>query len=167
MKINPLETHDRLLDFSKQALDIGECCQDLINKRPFGEHPFYIFAHCRTDDNGWQKRLIWQPRLTKPTPQTNSMLFKAYPGSDVVKVIWMIPAKELWGQYEKGLLTEHQTVRESIFMFRNRREELAHPEKDDPSDAVVDSIYREMSREMNEPKLAFSAASQSPSLIKA
>ncbi|MEK6884299.1 MAG: hypothetical protein AABY22_32005, partial [Nanoarchaeota archaeon] len=47
-------------------------------------------------------RLIWMPRLTKPRAETNSMLFKAYPGSDNIKVIWMIPAPEMWKQFQKG-----------------------------------------------------------------
>ena len=63
MKINPLDAHDRLKHFNNQDFDIGQCCQDLINKRPFGNHPFYIFAHPRTADDGVTKILIWQPRL--------------------------------------------------------------------------------------------------------
>jgi hypothetical protein len=66
MKLDRLDVHDRYEHFTKQDFDIGECCQDLINKRPFGDYPFYIFAHTRTDDDGVTKRLIWQPRLTKP-----------------------------------------------------------------------------------------------------
>lgn len=163
MKINPLDAHDRLIHLTKQSFDIGECCQDLINKRPFGNHPFYIFAHARTDDDGSTKRLIWQPRLTKPKAQTNSMLFKAYPGTDLVKVIWMIPARELWGQYKKGLLTQNQTVYESILAFESKREALEAREKDDLQDWQIDNIYRELGQQMRS-KRATSAASQ-PSLI--
>ena len=90
LKVDPFETHDRYEHFKKQNFDIGECCQDLINKRPFGDYPFYIFAHTRTDDDGVTKRMIWQPRLTKPQAQTNSMLFKAYPSTDNVKIIWSL-----------------------------------------------------------------------------
>lgn len=145
MKINILDAHDRYQHFKKQSFDIAECCQDLVNKRPFGEHAFYIFAHARTDEDGMTKRLIWQPRLTKPKAQTNSMLFKAYPGSDNIKVIWMIPARELWGQYKKGNLTENQTVSESIHAFQNNREALEAKEDDDLSDAQIDAIYRQIS----------------------
>lgn len=147
MKINRLDAHDRLQHFTKQSFDISECCQDLINKRPFGDHPFYIFAHARTDDDGVTKRLIWQPRLTKPKAQTNSMLFKAYPGTDVIKVIWMIPAPELWGQYAKGLLTENRTVSESIYAFQFARDKLEEKEEDDMTDQQVDNIYREISKD--------------------
>lgn len=145
MKVNILDAHDRYQHFTKQSFSIAECCQDLINQRPFGDHPFYIFAHPRTDDDGFTKRLIWQPRLTKPKAQTNSMLFKAYPGSDILKVIWMIPTRELWGQYKKGNVTENKTISESIYAFENHREKLEAPESDDLSDDAIDAIYREIS----------------------
>lgn len=146
MKIDHLDAHDRLLHFTKQGMTIGECCQDLINKRPFGKHSFYIFAHARTEDDGVSKRLIWQPRLTKPKAQTNSMLFKAYPGTDKVKIIWMIPAREMWGQFDKGYLTESKIVSDSIHSFENERARLEAAEEDDLSDAQIDAIYKEISR---------------------
>lgn len=144
MKINILDAHDRLNHFTKQSFNISECVQDLINQRPFGNYPFYVFAHARTDDDGITKRLIWQPRLTKPKAQTNSMLFKVYPGSDIVKVIWMIPARELWKQYEHGLLTENQTVCESIHEFLYHRERMEAKESDDLSDEMIDAIYTDI-----------------------
>ena len=145
MKINRLDAHDRYQHFTKQNFDIGECCQDLINQRPYGDHPFYIFAHSRTDDDGVTKRLIWQPRLTKPKAQTNSMLFKAYPGSDVIKVIWMIPARELWGQYDKNLLTSNKTVSDSIHDFQFNRNKLEEREDDDMTEEQIDAVYKEVS----------------------
>ncbi len=145
MKINILDAHDRLDHLVNQDFSISECCQDLINKRPFGNYPFYIFAHTRTDEDGFTKRLIWQPRLTKPKAQSNSMLFKACPGTDMIKVIWMIPASELWEQYEKGLLTENKTVSESIHNFRYNRDKLEAREDDDLTDKQIDAIYTEIS----------------------
>lgn len=162
MKVNRLETHDRLQHFTKQSFDIGECCQDLINQKPFGEHPFYIFAHPRTIgmdeklklftsgkyasmEEVPDKTIIWQPRLTKPQAQENSMLFKAYPGTDVVKVIWMIPARELWDEYTKGKMMENKTVSESIDIFKTNKQKLEEKEADDLDDAQIDKIYREIS----------------------
>ncbi len=147
MKIDRLDAHDRYEYFTNQSFDIAECCQDLINKRPFGSHPFYIFAHARTEDDGVNKRLIWQPRLTKPKAQTNSMLFKAYPGTDLIKVIWMIPAREMWDQYTKGKLTQNQTISDSIYAFQHDRLRLEEKEDDDLSDEKVDAIYKEISFE--------------------
>jgi hypothetical protein len=152
VKIDRLDAHDRYEHFTKQDFDIGECCQDLINKRPFGDHPFYIFAHTRTDDDGVTKRLIWQPRLTKPKAQSNSMLFKAYPGTDLVKILWMLPAPELWGQYDKGLLTENKIVSESIYDFRYNRKKLEEKEDDDMSDEKIDQIYKELSHNARKEK---------------
>lgn len=145
MKINRLDAHDRYKHLTNQSFDIGECCQDLIDQKPFGDHPFYIFAHTRTEEDGSTKRLIWQPRLTKPRAQTNSMLFKAYPGSDVLKVIWMIPARELWGQYDKHLLTANKTVSESIYDFQFHRNKLEEREDDDMTDEQIDQVYKEVS----------------------
>jgi len=147
MKINILDAHDRYQYFTKQSFSIAECCQDIINKQPFGNIPFYIFAHARTEDDGVNKRLIWQPRLTKPKAQTNSMLFKVYPGSDEVKVLWMIPARELWGQYGKGLVTENKTVTESIDNFKNHRAKLEAKDPDDLQDYQIDDIYRQLSQQ--------------------
>ena len=147
MKVNILDAHDRYEHLIKQNFDIAECCQDLINQRPFGDHPFYIFAHSRTDDDGVTKRLIWQPRLTKPKAQTNSMLFKAYPGTDVIKVIWMIPIREMWDNYEKGKLTQNQTVAESIWNFKFDRDALEAKESEDLSDEQIDKVYKEIHQE--------------------
>jgi hypothetical protein len=146
MKIDRLETHDRLQHFKKQSFDISECCQDIVNQRPFGEHPFYIFAHPRTDDDGSTKRLIWQPRLTKPKAQTNSMLFKAYPMNDNIKVIWIIPPRETWPQFEKGKVTESSHIYQSIQAFINNKESLEAREDDDLDDDKIDAIYKNLSR---------------------
>ncbi len=170
MKINRLDAHDRFQHFTKQSFDISECCQDLINQRPFGNHPFYIFAHTRTIgmdeklklflsgkyksmEDVPEKTLIWQPRLTKPEAQSNSMLFKAYPGTDVIKVIWMIPAPELWSSYAKGKITENKTISESIEMFKTDKKKLEEKEDDDMTEEQIDKIYKEISRNAKKTKI--------------
>lgn len=155
MKLNRLETHDRLQHFTKQGFDIGECCQDLINQRPFGEHAFYIFAHPRTNDDGVNKRMIWQPRLTKPKAQTNSMLFKAYPGTDNVKIMWIIPERHLWKNFAKDQLTHNPLILESIQMFENNREELEKREDDDLTDQQINHIYRDIAQQAKTKKCAY------------
>lgn len=175
MKIDRLETHDRLVHFKKQADYISEGCQNCINNRPaeYGNHPFYIFAHKRTlgfdekialfnEDlrsclidplyirkylelsNIPEARLIWEPRLTKPKAQSNSMLFKAYPPGDSIKVIWILPAPELWDQYQKDKLTENGTICESIDLYINNRSKLEGKEADDLPDSLIKSIMCEM-----------------------
>ncbi len=161
MKIDKLDAHDRLKHLTKQSFSIDECCQNLIDQRPFGNYAFYIFAHARTDDDGIRKRLIWQPRLTKPKAQSNSMLFKVYPGTDNVKVIWMLPAPEMWNQYKKGNLTENETVSISIHRYENERAALEAPESDDLPDWLIDSIYTDIARNSKKTKPMILAASPS------
>jgi hypothetical protein len=149
MKINRLDAHDRLGYFTSQSFDIAENVQFLINSKPFGDYPFYLFAHTRTADDGVTKRLIWQPRLTRPKSQTNSMLFKVDPKSDIVKIIWMIPPREQWNMFTKGKLTENETVAQSIHEFQNHRDKLDTPDPEDFSDEKIDQIYLEISKEAN------------------
>jgi hypothetical protein len=150
MKVDRLETHDRLLEFKKKGMDIAECCQDIIDKRPFGEVPFYIFAHARTDDDGVTKRLIWQPRLTRPKAQTNSMLFRVAPPSDNVEIIWIIPQRELWKQFDEGKMMQNDIILKSIRDFMHNREDLERPAPDDLTDVQIDAIY--MNIAMGNPK---------------
>ena len=162
MKITRGDAHDRYSFFKQHDFDIAACCQNLIDQRPFGDHAFYIFAHARTIgldekiklyssgkyetlDKVPEKTIIWQPRLTKPSAQTNSMLFKAYPGSDNIKIIWIIPPKELWEQYKKGNMTENETIVVSIHDFENHRDRLEAKEEDDLSDEAINQIYKEIS----------------------
>jgi hypothetical protein len=147
MKINCLDAHDRLLHVQKQSVDIQKYVDDIIAQKPFGNHPFYIFAHARTMEDGATKRLIWQPRLTKPLPQTNSMLFRAYPRTDHVKILWMIPAREMWPQYKKGNVTASEIVQESIQDFQFNRKKLEATEPDELSESQIDAIYREIAQE--------------------
>ena len=145
MRIDRLETHDRLEHFKKQSFDIAECCQDIIDKRPYGEHAFYIFAHPRTDDDGVRKRLIWQPRLTKPLAQPNSMLFKVYPKLDQIIVKWILPAEELWKQFNLGNVTEDTMVLASIREYQTNKAEMERPDPDDLTDDEINSIYKSIS----------------------
>ena len=70
------------------------------------------------------------------------MLFKAYPGSDNIKIIWMIPDRHIWKQYQYGFMTENKTITESIHLFQNDRNKLDQPDPDDLSDVQIDAIYR-------------------------
>lgn len=152
MQLDKLETHDRYEHFTKQSFDIAECCQDLIRQQPFGSRSFYIFAHTRTDEDGVTKRLIWQPRLTKPKAQTNSMLFKANPASDEIKVIWMIPARELWNQFTRDKITANETVVESIRKFQFDRESLELREPGDMWDYEIKMFYDQLSTQAKKDK---------------
>lgn len=156
MKLNRLETHDRFKHFTGESFSITECCEDIIKQKPFGNRNFYIFAHARTDDDGVTKRMIWQPRLTKPKAQTNSMLFKTCMSvthsipmlnTSQIRVIWIIPAPELWAQFRFGTMTHNQTVLDSINAFNHDRRRLERKEDDDLDDETIDQIYREIAQE--------------------
>lgn len=154
MTLDRLETHDRLLQFNQQGDQISQGCQECINNRPkeFKNHCFYIFAHTRTADDGYTKRLIWQSRLQKPKAQTNSMLFKCYP-PDIINIVWMIPAREIWPQYEEGKITHSPIVMDSIRAFENNREELEKSDTNDLSDEIAADIYREIARNVRQDRM--------------
>lgn len=174
MKLDRLETHDRYTHFTTQSFDIGEMCEKMISEKPFGDHAFYIYVHKKqialderlemfmnqakygivytSMDQVPTDRLIWQPRLTKPFSSTNTMLFKVYPGSDQVKVIWMLPPEEMWEQYKSGKMTGNESVLVSIDNFLNHRSELDAPEDDDLPDSTIKKIYKEVLEEIRRKK---------------
>ncbi len=157
------------------------CSDCISNRpQEFLNHPFYIFAHKReigqderlsifnqdltsfmTDPTYMRKywrlesvpthRLIWIPRLTKPSAQTNSMLFKSYPPGDNIKVIWMIPDKSMWKQYEKGNLTESNLTAWSIAQYKDHKRRLEISEDDDVTQEEANRIYAEISKNKSKP----------------
>jgi hypothetical protein len=111
------------------------------------ESPYiYIFAHPRTADDGITKRLLWQPRLTKPKAQTNSYLFRAQSKTDIIEVCWLIPPREMWGQYKKGNIAEEPTILWSIDQFLHNRKELEKSDPDDLPDERVQKIWGKIKR---------------------
>lgn len=159
--IGRLEAHDRLEQVTKtESEKIAEGIRECISLNPFeGLSPYvYIFAHRRKGDwLGAPDRIIWQPRLTRPKPETNSMLFKVYEDfPDDVHVLWIIPPREMWESYKKGSLFEHELVISSIYDFEHDRRKLERSDPDDLSDEHIEEIYREISiharSEKNGPK---------------
>lgn len=152
MKINRLETHDRLEHFIKdQSINIAQGATDCLKKNPLSlqlqdRSPYiYLFAHPRTADDGVTKKMYWQPRLTKPQAQTNSYLFRARSKSDLIEVCWLLPPEEMWGQYDKGNITENELVIWSIDQYKNNKHKLESREPDDLSDGLIKMIYKELS----------------------
>lgn len=151
MKLNRLETHDRLLHFHQnQSANLFSGVDDCLKRNPNcvdmqKYFPYvYIFAHPRTADDGTTKRMIWQPRLLKPKAQTNSYLFRATSNSDVVEIIWMLPPRELWSQYQKGKVTASEEVMISIDNFIHHREELERPHDEDWSEERIKKKLEEI-----------------------
>jgi hypothetical protein len=157
MKISRLESHDRLQSLQQdQALNLAQGAQDCLklNRLSIGLQQYspyiYIFAHPRTADDGVTKRMIWQPRLTKPSAQTNSYLFRAISNTDQLEICWMIPPKEMWTSYKKGNVTEHAIVNWSIEQYKTNKPSLERPENDDLPDEKIKDIYRRVAMEIDE-----------------
>jgi hypothetical protein len=149
MKLNILETHDRLQHLIKdQSANIFKGAEDCLKKNSLALaiqdkcHYVYIFAHPRTADDGVNKRLLWQPRLSIPEAQENSYLFRAQSHTDIIEVVWILPPKELWNQYEKGKVTEDNWANWSIQMFKSDKKILEKPHPDDLSEEKTRMIMK-------------------------
>ena len=160
MKVNRLEAHDRLLHLKKdQSLNIQQGAEDCLKKNSLSialqEHsPYiYIYAHPRTADDGVNKRMLWQPRLSKPKSSPNSYLFRAISKTDIIEICWMLPPDEIWNQYSKGNVTENEIVTWSIEQFRFNRAELEKPHSDDLSDEAGEKIYRAIRAEFKQDEM--------------
>lgn len=141
MKINRLETHDRLLHFKKdQSLNIFQGAEDCLKINTLSlaiqeKSPYvYLYAHPRTADDGVTKRMLWQPRLSKPTPEPNSYLFRAKSKTDLIEFCWIIPPKEMWDQYKEGNVTHNPDVLWSINQYRYNILKFLMPHPDDLSE---------------------------------
>lgn len=150
MKVNILETYDRLLHLKKdQEANIFQGAEDCLKKNPDSlffqsRSPYiYIFAHPRTADDGVKKRMLWQPRLWKPKAQTNSYLFRAISHTDLIQVCWLLPPEEMWNQYILGNVTENKDVLYYIDQYMNHRKKLEADEPDDLSDEKGKPIMEE------------------------
>jgi hypothetical protein len=159
MKLNRLEAHDRLKHFlADQSESIYQGAEDCLKRNPLSlaiqeKCPYlYIFAHPRTADDGVTKVMYWQPRLSIPSAQTNSYLFRAVSKTDIVEVIWMIPPREHWEQYKKGNITESNWCRWSIEMFQkdDSRKQLEKPHPEDLSESICQLIMKNIINEHRE-----------------
>ena len=154
MKVNILEAHDRLLHFKKdQEVNVFNGADDCMKRNELSlsiqeKSPYvYLFAHPRTADDGVTKVMYWQPRLSVPEAQPNSYLFRGISKTDIVEVIWLLPPAELWKQYEKGNVLEHQDVLYSINMFKTNKQALEAPHPDDFSEEQCKKIMKSVIQE--------------------
>ena len=174
MKVDKHETHDRYLSLMKTSDQIEQGVRDCIKNRPdeFGTYPFYIFAHKRTIgiderivaynddfakhiqygtprmynriDDVPTHRLIWQPRLSKPKAEANSMCFRYEPKMDVIEVIWILPDEHLFESYKKGLLTESEIITHSIHLYTTDKKALERSLPGDVDEETGNRIYLEI-----------------------
>ena len=181
MKLNRLETHDRLKHLIKdQSANIFQGAEDCLKKNPFSlaiqeRSPYlYIFAHPRTIqmderiklfNTGRYKsfsevpttKLLWDPRLSIPEPQTNSYLFRAISKTDIIEVCWMIPPEEHWKQYKEGNVTESNWCAWSIIQFTHNRKSLENPHPEDfpieISSKIMQQVVDEKRQELRNKKM--------------
>lgn len=160
MKLNLLETHDRLLHFKKdQRMTIQQGAEDCLKRNALSlaiqdKSPYvYLFAHPRTADDGVTKRMLWQPRLTKPYAQTNSYLFRAQSKTDIMEICWLLPPEETWEQFKPEKVTTNELVEWSINQYMNNRKQLESMHPDDLSDDRIREIMRTIAFEMNQDKM--------------
>jgi hypothetical protein len=172
MKIDRLETHDRLQHLQKdQGLNLAQGAEDCLknNRLSIGLQQYspyvYIFAHPRTADDGITKRMLWQPRLTKPKAQTNSYLFRAISNTDQLEICWMIPPREMWPQMRAGQLTANPIADWSIALFNLQRHLLEAPFDDDLPDHKIKEIYSRVAMEIDEEKRMAKMYSLKPQVL--
>lgn len=149
MKVNILEAHDRKKHLIKdQSANVFQGAEDCLKKNPLSlaiqeKSPYvYLFAHPRTADDGVTKRLLWQPRLSVPEAQSNSYLFRALSHTDIIEVCWILPPKEMWGQYDKGKVTEDNWSYWSINMYQTNKKALEKPHPEDLPEEKARMIMR-------------------------
>jgi hypothetical protein len=160
MKIDKLETHDRWQHLMKdQSVNIAQGAEDCLKRNSLSialqeRSPYiYLYAHPRTHENGYNQRMIWQPRLSKPKAEPNSYLFRAISKTDIIEICWLLPPIELWPQYRKGNITEHELVIWSIEQYYHNRKQLEAAAPDDLSDEVGAAIYEKIRAEMRHDEL--------------
>ena len=150
MKVDRLETHDRLEHFQNDQLDNinkgimdtkrNELYQAIQDRCPY----IYVHVHARTAEDGVTKKVLWHPRISRPESSDNAMLFRCKAYSDEVEICWMIPDKAMWDQYKKGNITEHSEVLRSIDEYKNNKEKLDKPHLEDLPENIGMQILQDV-----------------------
>ena len=163
MKVNRLETHDRLLHFKQQQDTIAQGVQDCI-RHVSDEYngPFYVYGHARTvgldeklgllmiGQSPVEGRLIWMPVVTKPKAEPNTYLFLCHKGTDVIEIIWMLPKIELWQQYAPGNMCHNPDIWTSIQNYTKYKDELEKPDPNGPSENDIRAFRKIHGQEAHE-----------------
>jgi hypothetical protein len=92
--------------------------------------------------------MIWQARISRPRPQTNSYLFRAKSNTDIIEICWLLPPKETWKQYEKGNVCDSELVRWSIDQYMHNSRGLAESHPEDLPDHRGREIYLDVVKAM-------------------
>jgi hypothetical protein len=166
MKVNRLETHDRLLTYQKQQQDMGDAVMECVKNVPDGiRSSFYVYGHSRSVaydekvnilqlgyDSAPDSRLIWMPVITKPKAAPNTYLFLANRQNDIVEIIWLLPKRELWEQYAPGNMFHNESIWISIQNFLNDRGRLEAPDKNGPTEKDQEEWFKIIGHEAHKKK---------------
>jgi hypothetical protein len=137
----------------------SECIQNLIMSAPFGAHKFYIFSFIkRVDDASGIKKMIHQPRLTKPEPIPGGTLMRVDPRDPyTATLLWTLPNDQNFNLYKKGKMYADPFVHECIERFKKNPKEMMRPEVDDLTDEQIREIYKDMSMKQKAKKATAAA----------
>lgn len=118
--------------------------QDLIQKKPFGPHKFYVFMFVkRVEDSSGIKKMYMQPRLTKPEPLPGTTLLHVDPKyPEEAKIIWTLPNENSFGLYQEGKMYADPFVHECIEKYTKCPRELMCPEEGDLREEQIREIYK-------------------------
>lgn len=119
------------------------CLQDLIKKKPFGDHKFYVFMFVkRVDDSSGIKKMYLQPRLTKPEPLPGTTLMQVDPKDPgTAKIIWTLPNENNFGLYQAEKMFGDPFVYECIQKYLKSPWELMKKEEGELREEEIREIY--------------------------
>lgn len=174
MKLDRLETHDRLIEYQKQQKDLSDGVLECIRNVPDAvQCPFYVYGHSRSVDydekinivqtlkkRAPDSRIIWMPVVTKPKAAPNTYLFLCRKNSDIIEIIWMLPKRELWDQYKPGQMCHNENIWISIQNYLNDKERLNAPDKNGPTEKDIEHFRKVIGHEAHQRKKMRSLAKQ-------
>lgn len=133
---------------------------DLIGKKPFGDHKFYVFMFVkRVDDLSGIKKMYMQPRLTKPEPVPGTTLLQVDPRNPgEAKMIWTLPNENTFAMYNEGKMFADPFVHECIQKYLHNPRSLMQKEEGELSENEIREIYKTKAK--GRPKYAASAQSR-------
>lgn len=124
---------------------------DLVSKRPFGDHKFYVFMFVkRVDDLSGVKKMYMQPRLTKPEPLPGTTLLQVDPRDPgTAKMIWTLPNEANFGMYGQGKMFSDPFVYECIEKYQKSPWDLMRREEGELSEDEIREIYKAKAKGTN------------------
>jgi len=153
---NFLLTKNEALDSTQHWKENSEAdwvrtLQDLIQKKPFGDHKFYVFMFVkRVDDYSGIKKMYMQPRLTKPEPVPGTTLLQVDPENPGdAKMIWTLPNENSFGLYGEGKMFGDPFVYECVQKYLHNPRALMQKEEGELSENEILEIYKAKAKGRN------------------